>query len=88
MEEYFESIDEDEQNVPKSTPVSDIWLETVVIDVLFEVKSLSKHSPSYALVYESVMGYFMSVLRQHMYVRLIENHPKNPPVVPRLTNQL
>ena len=46
MEEDFESVNEDEQGIPESTPVSEIWLEAVVIGILFRVKSLGKHSPS------------------------------------------
>ena len=40
MEEDFESINEDEQNIPEDTPVREVWLEAVVVDILLEVKSL------------------------------------------------
>ena len=44
LEEDFESVDKDEDNVPETTPVRDKWLEAVVVDIRFEIKSLGKHS--------------------------------------------
>ena len=64
LEEDFESIDEDEQDIPESTPISDIRLEAIIIHIFLEVKSLGKHSPSWALVQESAIGNFMTALRQ------------------------
>jgi hypothetical protein len=87
-EEHFESMNEDEQDIPENTPVSNIWLEAVVIDILFQIKSLGKHSPSYASVTSRAMGNLEMDLRQHMYVKLIVNHEKYPPAVPRFTSQL
>jgi hypothetical protein len=40
MEEDFKSINEDEQDIPENTPVREVWLEAVVVDILLEVKSL------------------------------------------------
>lgn len=47
VEKYLESIDEDEQQRPEDTPICNVWLEGVVVEVLFEIKSLSNHSTSY-----------------------------------------
>ena len=46
FEEDFESVDEDKHDIPESAPVCDVRLEAIVIGVLFEVKSLDKHSPA------------------------------------------
>lgn len=44
LEEDRESVNEDEYEVPEGTPVSNVWLEPIVVDILFEVESLDQHS--------------------------------------------
>ena len=41
------AVDQDEEKCPKNAPVSNIRLETVVIDILCQIVPLGNHSSSY-----------------------------------------
>lgn len=41
FEEDFESVDENKQGSPESAPIRNVWLKAVVVDIFFEVESLS-----------------------------------------------
>ena len=41
------AVDQNEEKCPKNAPVSNIRLETVVIDILCQIVTLGNHSSSY-----------------------------------------
>lgn len=91
FKEHLKPVSQNEQYRPKYAPIRKIRLKTAVIGITVRINALFIQSRICRLrrvVKQMKRGCVEGYAQKRAYVKLIANHPKNPPTVVRLTNQL